>query len=317
MNNAFVKTLSKHINTPRKFNNFNQQLIETEASFEPVKLNKVELKCGQLHLGNRGIYKAGMHFDFHRHSFLQFEIGVSGLYMFGLKNGQNVVMQPGQVLIFVPELAHNWRCVEDGIMLGMNLFIQGEQAKLLSSKIQSQSNGMPILLENAPMELVEDCLNSVIKRRSPLWRQYSASLLRAWTLDILPQAFDLSSWIESTDTSARLPREERLCRNVIEYIKVNSGNPLSMEEIASHVGVSARHLSRIFKHHYNTTPYNMLMETRLNQIYEALTQSNYRSVKELAYEHGFLSSSYFTSCFKKKFGMLPSQMLNTSKQKEK
>ena len=90
-----------------------------------------------------------------------------------------------------------------------------------------------------------------------------------------------------------------------EAIRKNMGNPnLKMDELGEEMGLSRVQLYRKVKAITGLTPVELLRQMRLQRGY-ALLQSTTKTVNEIAYEVGFGTPGYFSSCFKKQFGKYP------------
>lgn len=75
-------------------------------------------------------------------------------------------------------------------------------------------------------------------------------------------------------------------------------------ELADLCQTSLRTLERHFQKHYGTTVSAWLRELRLKQAYSLLQTG--KSVKEVAFEHGYKQVSHFSREFKAHFGISPS-----------
>ena len=75
-------------------------------------------------------------------------------------------------------------------------------------------------------------------------------------------------------------------------------------ELAELCQTSLRTLERHFQKHYGTTVSEWLRELRLKQAYSVLQTG--KSVKEVAFEHGYKQVSHFSREFKSHFGVSPS-----------
>ena len=95
-------------------------------------------------------------------------------------------------------------------------------------------------------------------------------------------------------------------RNSLQLMRANIEEPLSVEELASCVGISRRRLERLFQTHLEATPSRYYLELRITQARRLLLQTN-NSVANIAVACGFLSSTHFSHCFKDYFGASPSQ----------
>jgi AraC-like DNA-binding protein len=58
------------------------------------------------------------------------------------------------------------------------------------------------------------------------------------------------------------------------------------------------------------SPNSFVREYRLNRALEQI-ELNVKTISEIAFESGFNSTSYFSKCFQKRFGLLPSVYLKS------
>lgn len=97
--------------------------------------------------------------------------------------------------------------------------------------------------------------------------------------------------------------------NAISYIEDHYSEQITLEEIAAKSDISIRHLNRIFRAYYQTTPIAYIQRLRLEQACTQLKQTN-RSITEISYLCGFNDSNYLTRQFKKTYGMSPKAFRN-------
>ncbi len=96
--------------------------------------------------------------------------------------------------------------------------------------------------------------------------------------------------------------------NVLQSIEVHMSNEqYTVENLCRDVGLSERQLQRKLKSIANKTPNQMVRSVRLHKAKEILLQNE--GVSEAAFQTGFNSLSYFTKCFRKEFGLAPSEVL--------
>jgi YesN/AraC family two-component response regulator len=98
------------------------------------------------------------------------------------------------------------------------------------------------------------------------------------------------------------------------FIQQWLSSPLSLVDISNHVNVSPEYLIRLFRKYENATPVNYLWNSRLKRGVELLTNSGL-NVSEVAYQVGFKNPFHFSKCFKKHYGLTPSEV-KTNHQKE-
>ena len=90
----------------------------------------------------------------------------------------------------------------------------------------------------------------------------------------------------------------------LKYIQRGYAQPIALEELAAHCGMSASHLIRCFKKHLSCTPHEYLLQYRLRQS-KRLLQATEDSIEEIADACGFNSASHFARTFKAVNGMTP------------
>ena len=100
------------------------------------------------------------------------------------------------------------------------------------------------------------------------------------------------------------PSSSERVKTVMLYLQARVSEPITLDEISEHVGVSKYHLSREFKLYAGTTLFDYLNIIRCKQAQRML--ANGATVSEAASSCGFESLSYFSRSFKKYTGKLPS-----------
>lgn len=100
-----------------------------------------------------------------------------------------------------------------------------------------------------------------------------------------------------------LGKEEQIAL-VAEHMASNFSQRLSNEEYAKMCNMSKFHFIRKFTEYYKSTPKNYLNSILMNQAGLLLSSTNMR-VSQIAEELGFTSDMYFSTVFKKYYGMSP------------
>ncbi|MDY2591161.1 MAG: helix-turn-helix transcriptional regulator, partial [Agathobacter sp.] len=92
----------------------------------------------------------------------------------------------------------------------------------------------------------------------------------------------------------------------IEFISSNYSYPITVEDIASYVGLSRSHLFRSFESVMNISPKEYLTNYRIKQACYLLEHSDL-SITAIANSVGFDNSLYFSKTFHKKKGISPKE----------
>ncbi len=96
---------------------------------------------------------------------------------------------------------------------------------------------------------------------------------------------------------------------VKNYMDENFQKQLSLKYLSTLANLNPAYFDRLFKTVIGVSPYNYLLEVRFNEAKNLLRFSK-KSIDEIAELCGFSSTSYFSTSFKKKFGISPSGFRN-------
>ena len=105
--------------------------------------------------------------------------------------------------------------------------------------------------------------------------------------------------------------DEKFITLLMDYTDAawNSTN-LKVDNFSKPLGCSKSQLYRKMILITGKSPNTFIMEYRLKEALKLL-RKNAGNISEISFEAGFSSPSYFTKCFKKKFGLLPAIYLNS------
>ena len=92
--------------------------------------------------------------------------------------------------------------------------------------------------------------------------------------------------------------------DAVQLMEANVEEPLSVDQIAHHVGLSRRHLERLFHEHLGSVPSAYYLRVRLAKAQHLLCQTTL-VIAEVAGVCGFVSASHFSKVYKDAFGHSP------------
>ena len=122
----------------------------------------------------------------------------------------------------------------------------------------------------------------------------------------------LTDRVRSPTDRQRLPLRARLgvqnakVLSIIELMEANLSEPLSLIEVADHVGLSRRQIERLFRTEMGRSPARYYLEIRLDRARHLLIQSS-MPVVEVAVACGFVSASHFSKCYRELYSRSPQQ----------
>jgi AraC family transcriptional regulator len=99
-----------------------------------------------------------------------------------------------------------------------------------------------------------------------------------------------------------LPRSQ--LDRVIDYMKTNLTQDLSILDLATLTGMSESHFSRSFKRSVGIAPYQYLMQQRVERAKQLLKQQAI-SIGDIALDCGFANQTHLTKVFRQMTGMTP------------
>ncbi len=139
--------------------------------------------------------------------------------------------------------------------------------------------------------------------RDEMQRQ-SSDMVMSLLLNLQPHNY--SEYLQE-DTRVQSPRH---LRRAIAYIEENANKPLTVTDIASTVGVTARALQKSFQRHMEQTPAEYIRNLRLGRVHQALQKADgSQNVTEILLHHGVTSFGHFGRSYKQHYGVTPCETL--------
>lgn len=161
-------------------------------------------------------------------------------------------------------------------------------------KIKCMECGASLYIEKPfSLEYLQACLKIELEKRRSMREAYLSS--------IAPDAKNYS-----------LPgSDEEFMRNLDSVILQNIADPgFTNDRLAASLYVTRSTLIRKIKGLLDTTPNDYIRSKRLNLAAQMLTRNHCR-INEVCYAVGFNTPSYFTKCFKRHYGVLPAEYMNS------
>ena len=142
-------------------------------------------------------------------------------------------------------------------------------------------------------------------------KPFNAQLLIARIYNLLKSRQQLRHLADGKkeETPMQLSTQDKLFADTLKKVfQQHLSNPnLKMDELGDELGMSRVQLYRKVKALTGTSPVELLREMRL-QRGRTLINTTTKSIAEIAYEVGFHTPSYFSNCFKKQYGIYPTEL---------
>ncbi|MCK5750047.1 MAG: helix-turn-helix domain-containing protein [Oricola sp.] len=127
----------------------------------------------------------------------------------------------------------------------------------------------------------------------------------AWAQSITDVFYNLLS-LALADRNVNAENDALLINRLTGLVKARVCDPdFRPSNLADELGVSIRTVQNAFAR-IGATPSSFILDQRLDRAADRLIAAPQLSITSIAYESGFNDCSYFTRCFKQKFGLSPS-----------
>ncbi|MEC0249460.1 AraC family transcriptional regulator, partial [Paenibacillus chitinolyticus] len=91
----------------------------------------------------------------------------------------------------------------------------------------------------------------------------------------------------------------------VRWLQLQYAQPVTIEQLAQHMGYHRTYLSKLFRQHTGLTPTQFLLKIRMERAKLLMTEGS--TIEQIAYSVGFSDPLYFSKQFKKWFGCTPSE----------
>ncbi|XXD10091.1 helix-turn-helix domain-containing protein [Klebsiella sp. R445] len=127
-------------------------------------------------------------------------------------------------------------------------------------------------------------------------------LMLALILQLMQNHSSTTTFVQQTNAVL----SARALKNSLEVLDSSPVGEVSIQALATELGISSAHFCRAFKNSTGLTPYGWLKQRVMERAFLQL-QSPHKQVADIAFESGYGSQNAFTSAFKKMTGLTPSQ----------
>jgi AraC family transcriptional regulator len=150
------------------------------------------------------------------------------------------------------------------------------------------------------LEAISMLLLTELKQENLGSRLYIDSLVNVLAVQLLRQ-YSASKPQLAVYEGGLPPRQ---LQQILEYIHAHLDRDIKLADLARSIGMSQFHFSHLFKQSIGTSPYQYLLQQRIERAKQLLTQTD-RSIVDIALECGFNSHSHLSKQFRQLTGMTP------------
>lgn len=116
--------------------------------------------------------------------------------------------------------------------------------------------------------------------------------------------------IRDQNDRQRVPLTQRIgasqpkLAEAVSLMEANIEEPMTLDELSHHVGLSRRQLERLFQRYLHCVPTRYYLELRLNRARQLLLQTS-MPIVDIALACGFISAPHFSKCYRDNFSLPP------------
>lgn len=250
-------------------------------------------------------------FQFHWHEEIEIHYIVKGNGTFFIDEDEYVVGE-GDIVFISPKLIHSGKSENNDLIANCYMI---DSTYLISKN--NMYNTDRFFRELSDTQIT----NPVIHKNDTGYQKIKAPLNEidlcadqsdiVYQLEIKKQLYDLfiqlykHSYLTSMADNSYRNSADGIIKKSIRYIQTNCENRMSIDEIASHVGLSPSYFMKVFKQSTKMTCVEYIKSFRLNLAITMLRESN-DSILHIANTCGYSNLSLFNRDFKKYYKLTPS-----------
>ena len=248
-------------------------------------------------LGRLEAYFAGHAYDDHRHDTYALGLTLSGVQSFDYR-GARQDSAAGQVMVLHPDEAHNGRA---GVVEGFRYRMIYVAPHLIAAALGGRARHLPFLREPVSREphLVAALRLALGDIDQPLEELAADNVIAT-----------LAEALVANDPSARKAARGRPQKSAYgetdrarQFLDAHCTELVTSDALEKVSGLDRFSLTRQFRTHFGTAPYNYLVMRRLERARDLLVAGD--GFAEAALQAGFADQSHFIRQFKRAYGVTP------------
>lgn len=165
--------------------------------------------------------------------------------------------------------------------------------------LENNSFEFYFIYEHKAIEIIQELNQVVFQQPKQQYYEYKITTLLTHLM------YEILTHITLTENSFHHQQHESI-QKCISYIHLHYQDNISLEDIASYGNISKGHCGRLFRETLHITPYEYLIDFRIQKSLEYL-HNNKHNMTQIAQLVGFSDTSHYIQSFKKRLDMTPKQ----------
>ncbi|WP_316431978.1 AraC family transcriptional regulator [Leptolyngbya sp. NK1-12] len=216
----------------------------------------------------------------------------------GLQSKGDVSLTPAKVPSYF-----RWESDDSCLQIRIaSQFIQNVARETIATAPDRLELRLEFQTRDPQLEAIGMMLLAELKQENPGGKLYVESLSNVLAIHLLRQYAAPNSRLIVYESGL----SERQILQVVEYINEHLHQDIKLSDLAALLSISESHLSHQFKQSIGMTPYQYLLQQRIERVKQLLREGD-RSIMDIAFLCGFNSHSHLSKQFRQLTGITPKQ----------
>jgi len=284
----------------------NARLARAVGAMGPLWFGDMKIRTENLHLTCPPPRSAAR---YHLHPFLEVTSVQAGGMEYCLE-GRSIPVRQGEIFVMPPETVHGWRSRSlPATLFGFLLSISpaADRTDSLAFRLGEAAAGLGYRFRPPPdLTAAFETLCAEVRRERSFQQEVAAAQVDLILMLVFRYLSDfLGLRPRAGAQEASDSRGDRLLLQAKAFLEANLAFGASLTDAARHLGISARHVNRLFKTRQGVSAGRFVAAARLELAKILLRERRDLAVKSVAARCGFSDVSYFCRFFRERTGKSP------------
>jgi AraC-like DNA-binding protein/mannose-6-phosphate isomerase-like protein (cupin superfamily) len=286
----------------------NARLAAAVSGLGPLWMGDITIRTEILHLTcPPPRHAAGEHL----HPFLEVTYVQRGAMDY-FREGRRIPVRRGEIFCMPPGAPHSWaNRAKPSVLFGFMLSVSpaSNRTDSLAFRMSEAANGLGYRIRPAAdLSRVFEAVRAEVRRERSCQEEIVAGYVRLILMLVFRHLGDyLGLRVGRRRETPPDSRAEQLFLQAQAFIQANIAYGVSLADVARHLGITGRHLNRIFRERGEDSVGETIAATRVEKAGQLLRSGRDLAVKEIAALCGFGDVSYFCRFFRERTGRTPKE----------
>lgn len=291
----------------------NARLAKAAAGLGTLRMGDVTIRTDILHLTSPPPRAAAR---YHLHPCLEVTYVLSGKVAYRTRESA-IPVKAGEIFCMPADVLHGWENgTRPALLLGFMFTVTPARAKpqSLGFRLAEAARNLNYRIQPPPeLRLAFEALRAEARAEGPCQAEAITGYVRV-ILALVVRELSAALRLRPAGVSAeraQAPRNEQLFLQALAFVEANLAFGISLTDVARHLGVTPRHVGRIFKAKRGVSVGAFIDRRRLEHAQQLLRERPSASIKDVAAQCGFRDVSYFCRVFRARTGTTPARFGRT------